>query len=230
VGGLALALFAGLAWACGSLSTDLNQVVAIEVSLPNGGNVELGDTLVPAARALDGRGDSVAATIYWTSLDTAHVTVLDSTTGATFGKANGGGAIQARVGNLRSNALAITVLAAADTVVAVGPTRDSVSVVGKTDSLSDTLKVEVGDTTGGVITGLANRRVLFQITYPTDTSAFTLVPGDTVLTSVGGIAALRVRLKSRALPDSVVVSATARRLRGAAIPGSPITFTVIFAP
>jgi hypothetical protein len=208
----------------------LNQVVAIEVSLPNGGSVELGDTIFPAARALDGRGDSVAATIYWTSLDTAHVTVLDSTTGATLGRTNGGGAIQARVGNLRSNALAITVVAAADTFVAVGPTRDSVSVGARLDSLSDTLKVEVGDTAGGSITGLASRLVLFQIIYPTDTSAFTLVPVDTVRTSVGGIAALRVRLKNRALPDSVVLSATARHLGGMPIPGSPITFTVIFTP
>ena len=204
--------------------------MAIEVSLPNSGSVELGDTIFPTARALDGRGDSVAATIYWTSLDTAHVTVLDSTTGATLGKANGGGAIQARIGNLRSNALAITVVAAADTVVAVGPTRDSVSVGARVDSLSDTLKVEVADTAGGGLTGLASRLVLLQIIYPTDTSAFTLVPADTVRTSVGGIATLRVRLKNRALPDSVVLSATARHLGGTPIPGSPITFTVIFAP
>ena len=217
-------------WGCSSLSPDFNQVVAIEVSLPYGGNVELGDTIVPSSRALDGRGDSVAATIYWTSLDTAHVTVLDSTTGAILGKANGAGAIQARVGNLHSNAIAITVLATPDTVFAASPTRDSVSIATKVDSLSDTLKVEVADTNGGTPTGLAGRKVALQITYPTDPTAFTLVPGDTVVTGATGIAALRVRLKNRALPDSVVLTATARHLRGAAIPGSPITFTVIFAP
>jgi hypothetical protein len=218
-----------LLWGCSSLSPDFNQVVALEVSLPFGGSVELGDTLVPSARALDGRGDSVAATIYWASLDTAHVTVLDSTTGATLGKTVGAGQIQARVGNLHSNPIAITVLAAADTVLATSPLRDSVSISTKVDSLSDTLKVEVADTNGGM-TGLSGRSVAFQITYPSDTTAFTLVPGDTVLTSAAGIAALRIKLKNRALPDSVVVSATARHLRGAAIPGSPITFTVIFAP
>jgi hypothetical protein len=219
-----------LLWGCSSLSPDFNQVVALEVSLPFGGNVELGDTLVPSARALNGRGDSVAATIYWTNLDTALVMLLDSTTGATIGKAVGAGRIQARVGNLRSNPLSITVLAAADTVFATGPTRDSVSIIAKPDSFSDTLNVEVADTSGGITTGLSGRKVAFQITYPTDSTAFTLVPGDTVLTSATGIAALRVRLKNRALPDSVVVTATARRLRGATIPGSPITFTVIFAP
>ena len=216
-------------WGCSSLSPDFNQVVALEASLPFNGSVELGDTLVPSGRALDGRGDSVAATIYWTSLDTAHVTVLDSTTGATLGKTVGAGAIQARTNNLHSNPLAITVLAAADTVFATSPLRDSVSVGTKVDSLSDTLGVKVADTTGGM-TGLSGRKVAFQITYPADTTAFTLVPGDTVLTSAAGIALLRVKLKNRALPDSVVLTATARHLRGAAIPGSPITFTVIFAP
>ena len=217
-------------WGCSSLSPDFNQVVAIEVSLPYGGNVELGDTVVPSSRALDGRGDSVAAIIYWTSLDTAHVTVLDSTTGATLGKANGAGQIQARTGNLHSNPIAITVLAPADTIFATGPTRDSVSISANGDSLSDTLKVEVADTNGGVMTGLSGRPVVFRITYPADTTAFTLLPGDTVLTDATGIAALRVKPKNRTLPDSIVLSATARHLRGATIPGSPITFTVKFAP
>jgi hypothetical protein len=220
-----------LLWGCSSLSPDFNQVVAIDVALPFGGTVELGDTIVPSARALDGRGDSVAATIYWTALDTTDITLLDSTTGATLGKAAGAGAgIEARVGNLHSNPITITVLAAPDTVFAAGPTRDSVSVGTKRDSLSDTLKVEVADTNGGTTTGLSGRKVAVHITYPTDTTAFTLVPGDTVLTDANGIAALRIKLKNRTLPDSVVVSATARHVRGATIPGSPITFTVIFAP
>jgi hypothetical protein len=215
---------------CSSLSPDFSQVVAIEVSLPYGGNLELGDTLVPRARALNGRGDSVAATIYWRAIDTALVRVLDTTTGATVGKAVGVGQIQARVGNLPSNPTPITILAPADTVFVQGLTRDSVSIGSKVDSLSDTLRVEVADTGSGTTTPLSGRPVAFQITYPTDTSAFTLVPGDTVLTSASGIAALLVRLKKRTLPDSVMVTATARRVRGAMIHGSPITFTVKFAP
>lgn len=217
-------------WGCTNLGTDLNQVVAIEVTLPYGGNVELADTLFPGSRALDGRGDSVAATIYWTSLDTAHVTVLDSTTGATLGKALGTGQIQARVGNLHSNPVAITVLAVPDTFFATRPTRDSVSISAKGDSLSDTLQVEVADTNGGTTNGLSGRKVGFQITYPTDTTAFTLLPGDTVVTSASGLATLFVKLRNRTLPDSVVLTATARHVRGTAIAGSPVTFTVIFAP
>lgn len=63
----------------------------------------VGDTLLPGARALNGRGDSVAATIFWSSLDTAVIVVLDSETGATLGKAAGTGRLQARTGALRSN-------------------------------------------------------------------------------------------------------------------------------
>ncbi|HEY6853024.1 MAG TPA: hypothetical protein VI139_02155 [Gemmatimonadales bacterium] len=217
-------------WGCTNLGTDLNQVVAVEVSLPYGGNVELADTIFPSSRALDGRGDSVAAIIYWKSLDTAHVTVLDSTTGATLGKAVGAGQIQARVGNLRSNPVAITVVAAPDTLYATVATRDSLSISAKGDSLSDTLRVAVADTNGGTLTGISGRKVGFQITYPTDPAAFTLLPGDTVLTGAGGIATLFVKLKNRTLPDSVVLTAAAQHIRGAAIAGSPITFTVIFAP
>lgn len=92
------------------LGTDLDQIVAIDVSLPDSGRVTLGDTLRPTARALNGRGDSVAADIVWASLDTAIVAVLDSTTGETLGKSVGTGRIQARVGSLRSNPLNVVVL------------------------------------------------------------------------------------------------------------------------
>ena len=53
--------------------------------LPDSGRAEVGDTIHPGARALNGRGDSVAgAQIYWSSLDTGIVAVVDSTTGVTF--------------------------------------------------------------------------------------------------------------------------------------------------
>src|SRR5206468_285780 len=82
--------------------------------------VEELDTLRPRARALDGRGDSVAAPIYWASLDTANLLVVDSTTGVTVARQPGTGRLQARVVNLRSNPRPILVLAAADTLFAPG--------------------------------------------------------------------------------------------------------------
>ena len=69
--------------------------------LPDSGRMEVGDILHPAARALNGRGDSVAAQIFWSSLDTAIVQVVDSATGATRGKTAGTGRVQARFGRLR---------------------------------------------------------------------------------------------------------------------------------
>ena len=95
--------------ACGKLGTDLDQVVALEVVLPDSGRIILGDTLHPLARALNGRGDSVAAPIFWSALDTAIIAVLDSGTGATLGKAVGTGRLQARTGALRSNPQSVIV-------------------------------------------------------------------------------------------------------------------------
>lgn len=96
-------LLAGAALALGcTLGTDLEGIVAIEVFLPDSGRVAVGDTLFPSARALNGRGDSVAADIRWAALDTAIIGV-DSLSGATVGKTAGTGRLQARVETLRSN-------------------------------------------------------------------------------------------------------------------------------
>ena len=49
------------------------------------------------------------AEIFWSSLDTAIIAVVDSTTGVMLGKTVGTGRIQARTGALRSNPQIITV-------------------------------------------------------------------------------------------------------------------------
>lgn len=90
------------------LGPSLDGIVAIEVFLPDSGRVAVGDTLFPSGRALNGRGDSVAADIRWSALDTAIIEV-DSVTGATVGKAVGTGRLQARIETLRSNPLPVTV-------------------------------------------------------------------------------------------------------------------------
>jgi len=71
-------------------------VIAIQVSLPDSGIVEEGDTIVPHARALNGYGDSVAADIIWVTADTATLQVLDPTTGATLGRKPPSGKLQAQ--------------------------------------------------------------------------------------------------------------------------------------
>jgi hypothetical protein len=95
--------------ACGKLGTNLDDVVALEIVLPDSGRMVVGDHLFPGARALNGRGDSVAAEIFWSSLDTAVIAVLDSATGETLGKTAGTGRLQARTGPLRSNPQSVIV-------------------------------------------------------------------------------------------------------------------------
>lgn len=205
--------------------------MAIEVRVADSAVVEEGDTITPLARALNGYGDSVAATIVWATLDTASLLVLDTLTGATLGKKPASSArLQARVGALRSAPLVLAVRAQADSLFAPGALRDTVDASASADSLSDSLIVRLQADTGGTQFDLAGRRVVFQIIYPAAPAGFTLLPQDTILTAASGRAAVRARLVNRPLPDSVVVEARALRANGQAVPGSPVTFVVEYVP
>lgn len=194
--------------------------------LPDSGRAEVGDTLRPHARALNGRGDSVAAQIYWSSLDTAIVAVGDSGTGTTFAKAVGTGRLQARVGSLRSNPQNIAVLLRLDLASAAGPTRDTITVSAP-DSLSDSLAVKAWAGTSGA----PGRPVVYGAAiYPAGATIVTFVPRETVQTDAGGIAVARLRLVEGPVPDSVVVTAAVRRPNGTDVPGSPVSFVVEFRP
>ncbi len=200
--------------------------MALEVLLPDSGRVELTDTLRPRARALNGRGDSVAAQVYWSSLDTAIVAVADSATGVTLAKAVGTGRLQARAGTLRTNPLSVVVLAPLDSASAAGPVRDTVTVSAP-DSLSDSLIVKawVG------ASGSGGRRVVYAADiYPPGVTTVTFVPGDTVNTNSAGVAVAQLRLAAGIRPDSVVVTAVLRHLDGTPVPGTPVTFVVEFRP
>jgi hypothetical protein len=207
-------------------------VIALEVAVPDSGAVEIGDTLRPRARALNGRGDSVAAEIVWASLDTATVVFPDSLQGRVLGKQQGVGRIQARVGNLRSSPLTVRVQTAADSMRTTAALRDTVHVQA-VDSLSDSLAIEVWATPPEAA-NLLGRRVTYAITtYPPGVLTVTLQPRDTVLTAASGtvgVAVARVRLTAGPPPDSVVVTAVARRADGMVLPGGPITFVVEFQP
>lgn len=199
-------------------------MVAIEITVPDSGRVAVGDTLHPSARALNGRGDSTAASFVWSALDTT-LQVVDTVTGATLGRFPGTGRLVARSGTLRSPPVTITVLAALDSIAPGGPTRDTV-VVSAPDSLSDSLLVHAFGPSG--TTG--NVQVALSIDFPPGAPGLTLVPGDTVQTDpVSGIAVFQVRLTG-ARPDSAVVTATVRRQSGALVAGSPVTFVVEFLP
>lgn len=208
------------------MSTNLDAVIALEVTLPYGGQVEIGDTLVPSARALNGHGDSVTADIFWVALDTAFITVLDTTTGATRGDSLGTGRLQARVDLLRSNPVPVTVITRLDSAQTIEPTRDTVTI-SQPDSLSDSLRVQVFATP----TIPSQRRVIFTATtFPATGPIVTFVPRDTVLTNSSGVAVTQVKVSlSGPIPDSVVVTATVKRPDGTPISSSG-TFVVEFRP
>ncbi len=228
--------------ACGTLGTDLNRVIEIDIVVDSA--VEEADTARGRAVALSAGGDTVAAAFVWGSLDPAFLAVADSANGVFVGKQRGTARLQARTGDLRSNPISIDVTAAADTVTAATATHDTISVTGPTpDSLSDSLAVLLQDTvtTPTPAVPLANRPVTFAITSaPMNGGTAALVPDDTthsgstidtVRTSAAGIASVKVRyLGGGTLPDSVVVTARARRAVGTEVPGSPITFVVQLEP
>lgn len=231
---------------CGAFGPpDLNRVIAIEVTAPD--SLEELVTLVPHARALDGHLDSVpGATFIWSTLDTAVLTVLDSTTGRTVvNHAGNAGRLLARTGLMFSNPVVIRALAAADTVSPTPATRVADTVHLSVDSLSDSLAVVIADTvessTGvdSLTVLLAGRPVTYAITFPTapgpvtlvtSDTARTLVTSDTVASGSTGVASVKLRLIAGPVPDSVLVTASARRAVGTPVPGSPVTFVVRFLP
>jgi hypothetical protein len=203
-------------------------VVAVEVFFPDSGRLEIGDTLYPSARALNGHGDSVAAQVFWTSLDTGIVAVDDSATGVTISKAVGTGRLQARFGGLRSNPENVFVFVRLDSasVLPGVDLRDTVTVSAP-DSLSDSLSVKAWAGTSGA----PGRPVVYTAAiYPAGATAFTFVPKATVQTDANGIAVARFKFKAAPVPDSVVVSAAVKRPNGSDVPGSPVRFVVEFRP
>jgi hypothetical protein len=213
------------------INTNLDQPVAIEITLPDSGRVEVTDTFRPRGRALNGLGDSVQAQLFWSSLDTA-LAVLDSTTGASIGKTVGTARLQARTGNLFSNPQTVNILARLDSLRAAGATRDTVFLTPvppdtAADSLSDSLSVQAYALASAIP---ASRRVVYSVTtFPASGPVVTLVPKDTVFTNSAGLASTRLRLRNGPVPDSVVVTATMRHLNGTIVPDR-VTFVVEFKP
>jgi hypothetical protein len=96
--------------ACGTFGPNLNEVVQITVIIAD--SVVLGDTLRGHATAANARGDTVPATVVWTSFDTTIIAVADSNAGVFVGrKAGTTTSVQARIDNLRSNPVPIRVTA-----------------------------------------------------------------------------------------------------------------------
>lgn len=100
---------------CNLLLGDPDRIIALEIVGPTKYTLPLDDTLYLVARARSANGDSVpGAEIVWAVLDTGTVGIgLDSATGRVIGLALGHWRVQARVEEIRSDSIPITVVAPA---------------------------------------------------------------------------------------------------------------------
>ncbi|MGH7534150.1 MAG: Ig-like domain-containing protein [Gemmatimonadales bacterium] len=214
---------------CSSLEEGEAGIVALEVSFPAPAIVEVGETLQFSARPLDKNGDSVAAEVAWRTPD-ATITV-DPVTGLVTGVSPGTGRVQAVSGSLTSDFVTLSVIAPADTVIIVG---DSIFTVpaGPTSAPALVTRLESLAPAGP----LATRPVIYRIISPDPTTpplAVELSDGtqaDTVLTATDGtVSTVTVRRTAGGTaPVTAIVEVSARRTRGAAVPGSGQRFTVSF--
>lgn len=223
------ALVLGLMFGCSNLDEGEAGVVALEVSAPASGVLEVGESLQLTARALDRDGNTVDATITWRGVDTT--AAIDPATGIVTALFPGTARVQATVGSLASGLISLTVLAPADTLIIAG---DSVLTV-LTDvpaSAAMLLRLESLHPAGPV----AARPVIYTITSPDLTGLSHTVEFaggllvDTVSTGTDGqVSTVTLnRVTGATAPDSAIVQVSAFRTRGAAVPGSGQRFIVHF--
>lgn len=232
--------------ACSEITGDFDRIVAIEIVGSTSPSLEEGDTLQLRARAISAKGDSVPdAGLWWVLLDVDSGQVgftIDSASGVVSSYGAGSGRVQARVENLFTSAITITVLAAPDSVAPVGDTR---FVVDTGTVSSPALAVVVWDltTVPGDTLALSGKAVHFLTVDPppgdpTSGSFFITssgtTPGDDphvveLTTGADGRASVvAVRVADQVQPDSVAIDAVALSARGDTAPGSPVRFWVLF--
>ncbi len=232
--------------ACSQIVGDFDRVVAIEILGGTTRAVEEGDTLRLGARAVSAAGAVVPdAQIVWGILDVDSGQVgftLESGTGLVTAVSPGAGRVRARVDDLTSGTVVVTVSAAPDSVGASGATRITVD---STASVSAALVVQVLDltTTPGAQLALAGKPVHFLTIDPAPGSSaadgFYLSmsgagPGAdphrvVVATGTDGLASVVVGRQSGVpQPDSATIDAVALTARGDTVTGSPVRFLVVF--
>lgn len=219
----------------------MHRIVAIEIPGALARSVEEADTLQMAARAIDASGEIVPdAGIVWQVIDTVPVGfTLDSTTGLVEAIAPGTWHVQARVDNLTSGALTITVSAAPDSIAAgVGEVTLLLA-----QSAAPPTSALVWDLTSVPDTQLAlsGKSVHFELVDPDPGSASAsslfltvsdTVPGEdpfrvTTVTGNDGRAQIVLRrVPGMTQPDSAVIHATAFTALGDTVPGSPVRLVV----
>lgn len=227
--------------ACSTLTTDLNRVIALEVLGGATQTVEQGGSLQLMATALDGFGDPVTdATITWelVDVDSGQVGFTLAPTGLVSAIQPGAGRVQARVENLRSGPITITVVSVIpDSLAAAGDERLTLT---QSETESPRMSVVVLDLTVAPPNPmpLEGQDVVFALTFPSPGSAeaqgFFVTHSDTVpgpdpyrisvrTDSVGLATAVVRRLSEGSLPDSAVIDASLE-----SVAGSPIRFVILF--
>ena len=209
--------------------------------------LEEGDTLRLRARAISAKGDTVPdAGLWWVLLDVDSIGqvgfTIDSATGLISAYGPGSGDVQARVDNLGTGAITVTVAPAPDSVAAVSETR----VIVDTAAVSSTpLTVVVWDftTSPGDTLALGGKPVHFLTVDPPAGSpaadSFFITESGTqpgsdshkvdLTTAANGQAAVSaVRVGGQTQPDSVAIEAVALTAHGDTVAGSPIRFWVLF--
>ncbi len=99
---------------CTLLTADFDRIVALQID-PEDRTVVVGDTIHLAAQAVNAAGEFIAdAAIFWAIIDADSGQIgfsLDTATGIVSGVQPGSGRVQARVEEIRSNPILITVVA-----------------------------------------------------------------------------------------------------------------------
>ena len=234
-------LLAGLL-ACGSITSDPNGIIALEVRAPLVPVVEPNDIVQLSAVARNLDGDSVGAQILWRTPDDTTISV-DSLTGQVTGVSLIGvprtrsGRVQAVTGSIVSNFVVFKVILAEDTLAILG--EDSTRVAS-TDTLSAALVARIRSFTPDSSEGLQGRSITYEVDSiipDADTANVRLSPGSkrliTTTTGASGAPTDSVRVvlvHGIPRPDSVTVKIRATRPSGALVPGSGQRFRVRFDP
>jgi hypothetical protein len=234
-----------VAWACSPITADFDRIVAIEVVGSTSPTVEEGDTLRLHARAVSAKGDTVpGAAITWIALDVdtgVAVLTIEASTGFVTALAPGSARVQARIENLATGAITVTVVPAPDAVYAVGEARVTVDTAAAGSPPLTVAVVDLTSTPGDTL-ALAGKSVHFLTADPPPGSAaaggFFLSESDVsgadphrvdALSGTDGRASVVVmRVPGQSQPDSVAVDAVAVTARGDTVAGSPVRFWVLF--
>ena len=216
---------------CSGLTEGEAGVVGIEVGVPGPDTVEVGETLQLSARPLNKNGDSAAAAVTWISTDAS--AIIDAAGGRLTGIAPGTTRVQATVGALGSDPILFTVIAPSDTLAISG---DSIFTTTPDDAavLPSLVTLVSSFNPAGVLSG---RPVIYAITSPDPTAGTPTVllggsvVSDTLLTGADGLATgTLVKAAGVPPPDSIVVTVSTERTRGAIVAGSGQRFIVRFTP